>query len=60
MVFTVRGTRAVKIHYNPSAEVSKSHDMPDSEAGKVIISNITEILVLKKNMSLRVRSKMLS
>ena len=44
-IFTarVRSTRAVKIHYNPSAEVSKSHDMPDSEAGKVIISNITEI-----------------
>ena len=60
MTFTDRGTRVVKIHYNPSAEVSKSHDMPDSEAGKVIISNITEILVLKKNMSLRVRSKMLS
>ena len=39
---------AVIPHYNPSAEVSKSHDMPDSEAGKVIISNITEILVLKK------------
>ena len=35
-IFTarVRSTRAVKIHYNPSAEVSKSHDMPDSEAGK--------------------------
>ena len=49
-IFTarVRSTRAVKIHYNSSAEVSKSHDMPDSEAGKVIISNITEILVLKK------------
>ena len=61
-IFTarVRSTRAVKIHYNPSAEVSKSHDMPDYEAGKVIISNITEILVLKKNMSLRVRSKILS
>ena len=36
---------AVIPHYNPSAEVSKSHDMPDSEAGKVIISNITEIWV---------------
>ena len=39
---------AVIPHYNPSAEVSQSHGMPDSEAGKVIISNITEILVLKK------------
>ena len=60
MTFTDRGTRAVKIHYLPSAEVSKSHDIPDCEAGKVIISNIAEILVLKKNMSLRVRSKILS
>ena len=47
-IFTarVRSTRAVKIHYSPSAEVSKSHEMPDSEAGiyvSVCLLNIVHL-----------------
>ena len=48
-IFTarVRSTRAVKIHYSPSAEVSKNNYMPDSGQWNTIPINIAEILVFK-------------
>ena len=48
MIFTDRGTRAVmKIHYGPSAEVSKNYYMPDSDQWNTIPISIAEILVFK-------------